>query len=145
MTRLLILVTAACVAPTSSLRVRPYLSRRAAVITFGSALASGGPAYANLGPADGLFPDCPVQDVCVSSQDDRPQSWDNPWDADDPPATAMARLRQIIERKLKGTIIEADDRYIRAEFVSSGGGGENVDDAEFFFVRLAPATHPHSL
>ena len=136
-------LAAACVSQTSSLRVSPRLSRRGFVATLGTALASSvAPAHAGLGPADGLFPDCPMQDTCVSSQDDRPQSWDNPWDADDPPATAMARLRQIIERKLKGTIIEADDRYIRAEFVSSGVGGDNIDDAEFFFVRLLLSHEP---
>ena len=30
-----------------------------------------------LWPRDGLFPDCPSADVCVSSQDDRPSKWDN--------------------------------------------------------------------
>merc|ERR1711918_219887 len=39
-----------------------------------------------------------------------------------------------IERKLKGTIVAADDRYMRAEFTSSGIGGTSIDDAEFFFA-----------
>eukprot|EP00316_Scyphosphaera_apsteinii_P000167 CAMPEP_0119306534 /NCGR_PEP_ID=MMETSP1333-20130426/7269_1 /TAXON_ID=418940 /ORGANISM="Scyphosphaera apsteinii, Strain RCC1455" /LENGTH=257 /DNA_ID=CAMNT_0007309853 /DNA_START=27 /DNA_END=800 /DNA_ORIENTATION=+ len=85
-------------------------------------------------PANGLFPDCPLQDNCVSSQDDRPQAWDNPWDADDPPEKAMLRLRQIIETKLKGDVVEADGRYIRAKFESNGLTGKSIDDAEFFYA-----------
>eukprot|EP00966_Prymnesium_polylepis_P127563 2950335-Prymnesium_polylepis.1 len=46
----------------------------------------------------------------------------------------MARLQRIIESTLKGTVIEADERYIRAQFESSGIAGTAIDDAEFFFA-----------
>ncbi|KAL3922385.1 MAG: hypothetical protein SGPRY_004580, partial [Prymnesium sp.] len=90
----------------------------------------------SLSPAKGLFPDCPVQDVCVSSQDDRPQAWDNPWDTDgEEPSKAIGRqgLRRLIETKLKGNVVVADERYLRAEFVSNGLLGTAVDEAEFYY------------
>ena len=46
----------------------------------------------------------------------------------------MLRLRQIIEQKLKGSVVESDERYIRAVFTTSGIGGTSIDDAEFFFA-----------
>lgn len=69
----------------------------------------------------------------MSSQDDRPQVWDNPWDTDDEPVKAMARLRKVIESELNGIIVEADDRYLRAAFTTEGIGGIVFDDVEFYF------------
>ena len=42
-------------------------------------------------PPDGLFPDC-APNGCVSSQDDRPAAWDNPWEYDGDAASAQTRL-----------------------------------------------------
>jgi uncharacterized protein (DUF1499 family) len=85
------------------------------------------------GPAAGLFPDCSV--ACVSSQDDRPAVWDNPWVAEDEPAQAMKRLRRVVEKQLGGHVVLEDDRYLAAEFKSRGPlGGDVVDDAEWYFA-----------
>lgn len=82
---------------------------------------------------DGIFADC--TSACVSSQDDRPAVWDNPWVAEQEPSTAMKRLRSVVEKKLQGRVVEQDERYLRAEFVAKGPlGGESVDDAEFYFT-----------
>ena len=87
-------------------------------------------------PPDGLFPDCPDANVCVSSQDDRPQCWDNPWIAEEELSTAMLRLRSVVEKRLKGTVTDEDERYLRAEFRSAGpfGGSGALDVAEFYFT-----------
>lgn len=85
------------------------------------------------GPAAGLFPDCSV--ACVSSQDDRPAVWDNPWVAEDEPNVAMKRLRRVVEQKLGGRVVLDDGLYLAAEFTSRGPlGGEVVDDAEWYFA-----------
>lgn len=76
-----------------SLPSSPLLTRRvvAGALCWLTPLASHA-TDASLSPAKGLFPDCPVQDVCVSSQDDRPQAWDNPWDTDgEEPSKAIGR------------------------------------------------------
>lgn len=39
----------------------------------------------------------------------------------------------MIETKLKGNVVVADERYLRAEFVSSGLLGTAVDEAEFYY------------
>lgn len=88
-----------------------------------------------LWPRDGLFRDCPAADVCVSSQDDRPQSWDNPWIFEGSLADSYASLRRVIG-KLGGRIVAADgERYLRAEFEDRSPLGTSVDDAEFFFTQ----------
>ena len=81
---------------------------------------------------DGIFSDC--SSSCVSSQDDRPAVWDNPWVAEQALPSAMERLRRVIELKLQGKVVEQDERYLRAEFASRGPLGDAVDDAEFFFT-----------
>lgn len=99
-----------------------------------TAAASGADDERFLGGASpGLFPDCSV--ACVSSQDDRPSAWDNPWIAEEEPLAAMSRLRGVLEERLGGRVVEADGRYLRLEFSSSGPlGGEAIDDAEFYFA-----------
>ena len=88
-----------------------------------------------LWPRDGLFPDCPSSDTCVSSQDDRPQSWDNPWVFEGSAADSYKKLRRVVEKKLGGRVVATDDeRYLRAEFEESSPLGTTVDDAEFFFA-----------
>jgi uncharacterized protein (DUF1499 family) len=82
-------------------------------------------------PPDGLFPDC--SSSCVSSQDDRPAVFDNPWVAEEPLPRAMQRLKAQVMR-LKGRVLEEEERYLRAEFAAKGPLGESVDEAEFFFT-----------
>ena len=94
------------------------------------ALAAGGlapkrPAVADtspLWPRDGLFPDCTQPSACVSSQDDRPQTWDNPWVFDGSVEDSFSALsRTLTSKKMNGKIVAADgERYLRVEYVNSG-------------------------
>lgn len=44
-------------------------------------------------------------------------------------------MRKIIEVKLNGVVVAAEDRYLRAEFQSTGPlGGIAIDDAEFYYA-----------
>jgi len=76
-----------------------------------------------------------VADVCVSSQDDRPQCWDNPWVFEGDLADGYAAILRVV-RKLGGSVVAGDgERYLRAEFESrSPIGTPAVDDAEWFFT-----------
>ena len=87
-----------------------------------------------LSPKNGLFTDCPAEDTCVSSQDDRPQSWDNPWISEGALADAMAKLRYAVEERFNGRILAADDRYLRVEFSDRSMLGTSLDVCEFFFT-----------
>ena len=109
------------------------LTRRAAMSAV--LLAAGPPAARRATaapPKEGLFDDC--SNACVSSQDDRPAVWDNPWVAEQEPSIAMKRLRSVVEKKLQGSVTEQDERYLRAEFVERGPLGTTIDDAEFYFT-----------
>ena len=126
------------------MRVEAALSRRVVL-----ALAACGLAHQRLQPVtaaddsnplwprEGLFPDCPRSDTCVSSQDDRPQSWDNPWVFDGAAKDAHSALsRRVTSKKLGGRIVASDgERYLRVEFDDKTPFGATVtDDAEFFFA-----------
>ena len=96
------------------------------------------PAFGSsaLWPRDGLFPDC-TPSGCVSSQDDRPDVWDNPWIAEGRIEDDYAKLRRLLTSAKIGGRVTAEDgeRYIKAEFpVEQPFGGTVYDDAEFFFT-----------
>ena len=98
------------------------------------AFAADGSAQ-SLWPRDGLFPDCPASDTCVSSQDDRPQSWDNPWVFDGSVDDSFRALQRMVEKKLGGRVLASDgERYLRVEFEDKSPLGTSYDDAEFFFA-----------
>lgn len=115
----------------------PTPTRRLALAAAGAALL---PLHRRAGaselwPRDGLFPDCPTaSDACVSSQDDRPAAWDNPWIAEGSVPDAMARLREVVERRLGGRVLASDERFLRAEFTESTPLGSSVDVAEWFYA-----------
>ena len=126
------------------MRTLPASVARRAVLSF--ALAAIAPANNNrpaiaaedssLWPKDGLFANCPQQDICVSSQDDRPQSWDNPWVFEGSNTDAYAKLKKFIEKKLNGRITAGDgERYMMVVFEDKSPiGTTTIDDAEFFFA-----------
>ena len=89
-----------------------------------------------LWPKDGLFPGCPASDTCVSSQDDRPQSWDNPWVFEGDAEGSFKKLKRYLENKLGGRITASDgERFLRVEFEEKTPiGTTTLDDAEFFFA-----------
>ena len=82
---------AAAAAMLALAALAPSIARRA-VCTGAAACAASSAAAAALAaaPPDGLFPDC-APNGCVSSQDDRPAAWDNPWEYDGDAASAQSR------------------------------------------------------
>mmetsp|Transcript_74 Transcript_74/g.212 ORF Transcript_74/g.212 Transcript_74/m.212 type:complete len:197 (+) Transcript_74:30-620(+) len=97
----------------------------------GCFLCPGGRA----GIVDGFFADCNSGTSCVSSQDDSPAHFQEPWEYDTSLAYSDARdrLLSLLSRNYPSCeITRADDRYIRAEFRDGGGG--QVDDVEFYFT-----------
>lgn len=125
------------------MRLPATLSRRALGGLLAAAAAGGlrprsatasGVGATGVGP-DGLFANCPASDTCVSSQDDRPMCWDNPWVAEGSLEDSRTALSRVVTR-LGGQIAETDgERYLRAEFRSSNLLGQpTVDDAEFYFT-----------
>lgn len=134
---LVALCVALLVAPSTSLqRPASTLTRRGTLAAAATALLQPTAAHGSeLWPKQGLFPDC-AQSSCVSSQDDRPQYWDNPWVFEDALDSSMKALRSVVEKKLGGRVVAEDERYLRAEFEErSPVGGLSIDEAEFF---LAP-------
>ncbi|GAB0491170.1 hypothetical protein MMPV_002422 [Pyropia vietnamensis] len=91
-----------------------------------------------VGVTDGFLADCPpprplLPATCVSSQDDTPGSFAEPWAYDGPRDAAIAALkRQVLA--MPGTVTVAADRdgYLRVAVVTSEWGRPVVDDIEFF-------------
>ena len=109
----------------------PSIARRA-ICTGVACAAAGAVSQASsafaAAPPDGLFPDC-APNGCVSSQDDRPAAWDNPWEYDGDAASAQSRLvAALTSAKFGGRVLERAERYVRADF----DGGADV--AEFYFT-----------
>eukprot|EP00904_Undaria_pinnatifida_P006759 jgi/Undpi1/3212/HiC_scaffold_15.g06586.m1 len=93
--------------------------------------ADAGPG--GLGVVDDLLADCPSTPTCVSSQDDRPYSFMEPWAYDGPWERAMARLRSYVE--LNGAkVVAFSPRYLRVEYEAANPLQASVDDVEFYFT-----------
>ena len=137
MTGRLVWLVISVAAPASS-----AITRRGAV-TAASALVAAASQHplrvahadSTLWPPDGLFADCPDDSSCVSSQDDRPAVWDNPWIAEGALTDDYAALRRVVERLGGRVVASDDDRYLSAEFLDKGPlGASVVDQVEFFFT-----------
>ena len=126
------------IAPGPMRGIELAFSRRAMLAGALAAIVPRRSAHADsaLWPRAGLFPDCPAADVCVSSQDDRPQSWDNPWVFEGSVADSYKALRRTLEsKKFNGRVVATDgERYLQYVFEDSGPLGTAYDDAEFFFA-----------
>lgn len=90
-----------------------------------------------LGVRDGVLSECiPARLCCVSSQDDAPKSFLEPFFYDTPTNTKAVRdtLEKLILAEPGARLIERDGQYSRFEinvpFSNSGGG---IDDLELFF------------
>ena len=126
------------IAPGPMRGIELAFSRRAMLAGALAAIVPRRSAHADsaLWPRAGLFPDCPAADVCISSQDDRPQSWDNPWVFEGSVADSYKALRRTLEsKKFNGRVVATDgERYLQYVFEDSGPLGTAYDDAEFFFA-----------
>ncbi|CAM9188410.1 unnamed protein product [Ascophyllum nodosum] len=86
-----------------------------------------------LGVVDDLLANCPSTPTCVSSQDDRPYPFMEPWAYEGSWERAMGRLRSYLE--LNGAkVVSAAPRYLRVEFKVADALPASVDDAEFYFT-----------
>ncbi|CAM9124329.1 unnamed protein product [Discosporangium mesarthrocarpum] len=87
-----------------------------------------------LGVVDDLFDDCPATPTCVSSQDDRPYPFMEPWAYDTTTEVAMDRLRTFVELTKGAQIKMATPRYLRAEYEVRSSLPPTVDEVEFYFT-----------
>ncbi|CAN0421121.1 unnamed protein product [Ectocarpus fasciculatus] len=71
--------------------------------------------------------------TCVSSQDDRPYPFMEPWAYDGPFERSMSRLRNYLEFN-GAKVIASSPRYLRVEFEAANAIPASVDDAEFYFT-----------
>ena len=86
---------------------------------------------------DGILKLCPENQFsgCVSSQDDRPSFFLEPWTYDGPFENARAKLLSYVSM-MKGSTLKTSsllesNRYIRFEFLNDDG---SIDDTEFYFT-----------
>lgn len=91
----------------------------------------------NLGVKDGKLAACPGTPNCVNSQSEDGKSKIEPL-----PGVAIAKIKQVVERMEKTTIIEETDNYLYAEFKSNLMGF--VDDVEFYLDSGANLVHVRS-
>lgn len=112
----------------------------AAVVSSGALLsevsrarADGGAGPSGLGVVDDLLADCPSSPTCVSSQDDRPYSFMEPWAYDGPWERAMSRLRSYVEGS-GAKVVASSPRYLRVEYEATKALSASVDDVEFYFT-----------
>eukprot|EP00186_Timspurckia_oligopyrenoides_P000700 CAMPEP_0182452422 /NCGR_PEP_ID=MMETSP1172-20130603/44242_1 /TAXON_ID=708627 /ORGANISM="Timspurckia oligopyrenoides, Strain CCMP3278" /LENGTH=219 /DNA_ID=CAMNT_0024650255 /DNA_START=641 /DNA_END=1300 /DNA_ORIENTATION=- len=82
------------------------------------------------GVVDGLLADCPSTWTCVSSQDDLPAHFQEPWEYTTSLEIARTTLLNAI-RQQNGNIVSETDRYFLVRFTDSFG---NVDVTEFYFT-----------
>ena len=94
-----------------------------------------------MGACDGRLASCPNTPNCVNSQDTG-RSTVAPLAFNDSPASAFARLKQIVASLPRTRIVEATDSYLHAEVKSRIFGF--VDDVEFLVDPLAAQMHVRS-
>lgn len=128
------------IAPANALPMESAM-HLAAIPFIGGLMAGQRPA--NLGVKDGKLSSCPNSPNCVVSQgnpDAEHAIAPLTYSADK--ATAMAKLKQIIESTPRTRIIEQSDDYLYAEFETKLMGF--VDDVEFYFDPNEPVVQVRS-
>ena len=93
--------------------------------------ACAGERPANLGSKDGRLVACPSSPNCVSSQADDERHRIAPLAFIGDPDAALARLKQVLDRRGDTTIIEENTGYLRVELRTTFF----VDDGEFLLDR----------
>jgi uncharacterized protein (DUF1499 family) len=99
----------------------------------------GGSRPTSIGVTDGRLSACPKSPNCVVSQGDTDAEHAiAPLTYSGDTATAMKKLRQVIEMQDGSEIVEQTDHYLYAEFESKLMGF--VDDVEFYLSPDEPGT-----
>ena len=83
----------------------------------------------NLGVRDGRLAPCPNKPNCVSSQDTDGRHAIAPFGGEGDPLATLAKLKSIVERLPRTSVVESRADYLRCEFTSRLLGF--VDDVEF--------------
>jgi len=98
-----------------------------------------GSRHSNIGVKEGRLAPCPKSPNCVVSQgDEDAEHAIAPLIFDSDMASAVAKLREVVEAQEGSNVIEQTDTYLYAEFSSKLMGF--VDDVEFYFSPTAPGT-----
>lgn len=99
------------------------------------------PAKASaLGVGNGLLDNCqPARVSCVSSQDDTPTSFLEPWEYDEALEAVKERLVSAVMLEPRTTVVVQQTRYIRFEIPTAIP--DSIDDLEFFFPPLDNVVH----
>lgn len=64
----------------------------------------------------------------MSSQDDRPAVWDNPWEYDGSAKTLAQRIRMALAAEPGAQLLESnDDAYVHANVAAPGGAVDHVE------------------
>lgn len=98
------------------------------------------PVFASgLGVRNELLAECQSGSVsCVSSQDDAPSSFLEPWEYDENLNQLQERLISIVQMEPHAYLVAREARYLRFEIVHSTTA---VDDLEFFFPSQDNVVH----
>lgn len=92
-----------------------------------------------LGVQNELLSDCQAATVsCVSSQDDTPSSFMEPWEYDEDVNELQARLIAIVKSEPHTSLVVREARYLRFEVKPSA---TTTDDVEFFFPSQDNVVH----
>lgn len=84
-----------------------------------------------LGLTQGLLSECPPSTItCVSSQDDFPTSFLEPWEYDEPCPVLLNRLLDLVLSLPHSSLVAEQPQYLRFEIQTPFN---KVDDLEFFF------------
>lgn len=93
-----------------------------------------------LGVGDGLLDNCqPARISCVSSQDDTPTSFLEPWEYEEELPSLQERLVAAIMLEPRASLVARQPRYLRFEIPTNIP--KLVDDLEFFFPPLDNVVH----
>lgn len=85
---------------------------------------------------------CGRRPNCVSSLSDNPKRRVDPLAFNGPPSVALRRLIELLNSMPRVTIVQRDENYLRAEFVSAVF--RFVDDVEFAVDPKARVIHVRS-
>jgi uncharacterized protein (DUF1499 family) len=125
------LATTALSAQLTRCAVLHNLTAAAAGVASVAALQAVTAAQAEqLGVVNDLFALCPPTPTCVSSQDDRADTFAAPWAYEVSAARAMQLVADYIGFMAGANIVAKTDRYLRATVSSIGA----TDDLEFYMT-----------
>jgi uncharacterized protein (DUF1499 family) len=122
--------TAATAAQSAQLTRSAVLHNLAAAAGVASVAAATAANAEELGVVNDLFALCPPTPTCVSSQDDRADTFAAPWAYEVSTSRAMQLVADYVGFMAGANIVAKTDRYLRATVANSGV----TDDLEFYMT-----------